>query len=172
MLNGISIQKTYIRCGENMINLTYKRKWSILILFFSSLLYTNIASGIDNPDAPDYKGIFLIKAAKYEKEILQGCTTNKDYTQAYTEYEIFLNRELKNTYDILLESVDKDAREALIKSQQEWLEYQNSTFEFIALNWRKETFGSSSLISRGDYRTTIVKNRIILLCDYLKNYQT
>jgi GH24 family phage-related lysozyme (muramidase) len=43
-------------------------------------------------------------------------------------------------------------------------------FEFIGTNWRTENFGSSAVISRGAYRTTLIKDRVILLLHYLKNY--
>ena len=139
-----------------------------LILFL--IFYIATASGLDNPDAPDYVNEFLSQINKYEEKLAQGSYGTQDYIHAYAEYEKFLDEELNRAYSLLVRSLGGDSREALKKSQRKWLSYRDAEFEFIALNWNRQAFGSSSVISKGNYRTTIIKNRVISLFYYLKNY--
>ena len=133
-------------------------------------LYTAVVSGIDNPDAPDYLDEFLNQANRYEEKIAQGAYDTQNYVRAYAEYEDFLDKELNRAYQLLKGCLDEDAQAALKKSQRAWLSYRDAEFDFISLNWNKANFGSSSVISRGDYRSGLIKQRVISLFQYLKNY--
>lgn len=151
-----------------------KKKWvarnyGCLMLIGFLLCFSQSTLALDNPDAPDYVGDFLNRAQAYEMEIQQIQTT-QGYITAYAAYEQFLNEALDNAYNRLMEQLNDEARLALSNSQQKWLQYKQAAFDFIAHNWTRESFGSASVISRGNYRTAIIKERVTLLLHYLKNY--
>lgn len=56
------------------------------------------------------------------------------------------------------------------QSQRQWRRYRDAEFRFIDRNWTQTQFGTSAALSRGAYRTAIVKERITELIQYLKNY--
>lgn len=132
--------------------------------------YSFSVYAIDNPDAPDYLGDFANRAQTYEQDIQQTAYRSQDYIAAYAAYENFLDQELNNTYQQLMAHLNADAQQALKDSQHKWLAYRDAEFDFIAGNWTAKNFGSASVISRGDYRTQLVKDRVIRLLHYLKNY--
>lgn len=125
---------------------------------------------LDNPDAPDYVGDFMQRAQVYELNTQQAAHTSQDYIAAYAAYEKFLDRELNAAYAQLLAQLNDKGQQNLRESQRKWLKYRNTEFSFIAQNWTKENFGSSSVISRGDYRAKLIKDRVETLFQYLKNY--
>ncbi|HNP27325.1 MAG TPA: DUF1311 domain-containing protein [Nitrosomonas sp.] len=128
-------------------------------------------NAIDNPDAPDYIDAFQNRAQVYELNIRQAAAyTTQDYIAAYAAYEDFLDQELNSAYKQLMVQLSEEAQYALRSSQRKWLSYRNQEFDFITLNWTTAQFGSSSAISRGEYRTALIKNRVLLLLQYLKNY--
>ena len=140
------------------------------IFFFLLIFLNSTASAIDNPDAPDYMSEFLKRVSCYEKKLSQDASITKDYVHLYADYEVFLDKELNRIYALLIEKLDTNSQKALKKSQQQWLIYRDKEFNFIHLNWNKTHFGSSSVISKGSYRTTLIRERIIILLHYLKNY--
>jgi len=125
---------------------------------------------IDNPDSPDYVGEFLNRAQPYERGIQQTAHTTQQYVTAYATYEDFLDKELNAAYRQLMTHLTSESQQALKKSQLAWLHYRDQEFEFIHRNWTTEKFGSSMVISRGDYRARIIKDRVVLLLRYLGNY--
>lgn len=139
-----------------------------LIIFL--LGYSLSTHAIDNPDAPDHLSDFLNRAQTYERDIQQTAHTTQSYLTAYAAYENFLDQELNTAYRQLIEHLPDKAQQALKNSQQAWLNYRDKEFDFIARNWTAEKFGSSATISRGDYRTQLIKDRIMLLLQYLRNY--
>lgn len=139
-------------------------------LLFCLMLYTAAASGLDNPDAPDYVSDFLTQADTYEEKLMHGVYGTRDYVHAYAEYEHFLDQQLNQAYRLLMAHLDKNSQASFKQSQKKWLIYRDAEFDFIQLNWNKTNYGSSSAISQGAYRTTIIKNRVIALLHYLKNY--
>lgn len=141
-----------------------------VIFFFLLTGFTSLALAIDNPDAPDYLREFLKHVNCYEKKLTHYASSTQDYRRIYKNYEVFLNQELNRVYSLLLKKLDITAQQALKQSQQEWLSYRDKEFEFINSHWNRTNFGSSSVISRGSYRTTLIKDRIIALLHYLKNY--
>ncbi|GJL74720.1 lysozyme inhibitor LprI family protein [Nitrosomonas sp.] len=141
----------------------------VLTVFF--ICYSISVHAIDNPDAPDYIDAFQNRAQVYELNIRQAAAhTTQDYIAAYAAYEDFLDQELNSAYKQLMVQLSEEAQYALRSSQRKWLSYRNQEFDFIARNWTTAQFGSSSAISRGEYRTALIKNRVILLLQYLKNY--
>lgn len=125
---------------------------------------------LDNPDAPDYVGDFMQRAQMYELNIHQTAHTTQSYITAHAAYEKFLDQELNAAYAQLMAQLNDKAQQNLRDSQRKWLKYRNAEFSFIAQNWTNENFGSSSVISRGDYRTSLIKDRVVTLLQYLKNY--
>ena len=142
---------------------------TVAMLALCSALSAPAALAIDNPDAPDLLGAFQARCEKYQAEIRKQSDTQKMMV-AYANYEKFLDAELNKAYDTLLGHVSRDARDSLVSSQRKWLQYRDAEFSFIDRNWTLATFGTSSAISRGDYRTDIVKQRVVMLLRYLKNY--
>ena len=126
--------------------------------------------GLDNPDAPDYVGDFMQRAQMYQLNIQQTTHTTQSYITAYAANEKFLDQELDAAYAQLMAQLNDKAQQNIRDSQRQWLKYRNAEFNFIAQNWTMESFGSSSVISRGDYRTRLIKDRVVRLFQYLKNY--
>ena len=151
------------------MKITIKRLCSILLSFIMIIVGTS-SLAIDNPDAPDYVAEFRARSKAHESAIDLEARTTQDYVNAYAAYERFLDKELNSAYRSLVDRLDEKALQKLIQSQGNWLKYRDTEFEFIGTNWRTENFGSSSVISRGAYRTTLIKDRVILLLHYLKNY--
>ncbi|MDR4513323.1 lysozyme inhibitor LprI family protein [Nitrosomonas sp.] len=141
-----------------------------LVLLCWLCIFSGIVQALDNPDAPDYVGEFNKRAQAYEQDIQQTAQTTQDYLAAYVAYEHFLDKELNHIYRQLIAQLNGETRDALRVSQRKWLQYRDAAFEFIALNWTMESFGSASVISRGDYRTTIIRDRVLLLLNYQQNY--
>ena len=141
---------------------------AVLILFLVSCSIS--AYAIDNPDAPDYVANFLERAKVYEDDIQQTPHTTQGYITAYARYEDFLNDELDSAYNQLMAKLGDEARRALSNSQRQWFRYRDQEFEFIAQSWTHASFGSAAVISRGDYRTNIINNRIVQLLRYLQNF--
>ena len=140
------------------------------MLSFFMIIVGSTSLALDNPDAPDYVAEFRTRSKAHELAINQEALTNQDYVNAYSAYECFLDQELNRAYRSLIDRLNEKSLQRLIQSQENWLKYRDTEFEFIGTNWKTENFGSSSVISRGAYRTTLIKNRVILLLHYLKNY--
>jgi uncharacterized protein YecT (DUF1311 family) len=94
-----------------------------------------------------------------------------DIALAYYEYERFLDREQNQTYFMLMKQLTLESRKKLAQSQKRWLHFRDAEFQFIGSNWTIEIFGNSYAYSRGAYRTTIIRDSIIELLHYLKNYR-
>ena len=137
----------------------------------ASLLATApCAFAVDNPDAPDHVTEFRARAAPFEEKAQRGARNEREIVQVYAEYERFLDAELNGAYSALVRRLPAEAKKRLVHSQRRWLQFRDAEFSFIAENWRPEQFGSSYAVSRGAYRTSIVRDRTITLLHYLKNY--
>ena len=140
------------------------------------LLWAWIAShasagfAIDNPDTPDLVGEFEARAEKLEARFQEQASNTAEFTLAFSAYEKFLDQELNKAYEDLARRLDAPARQDLRSAQKRWLQYRDAEFRFIAGNWTQENFGSSSAISRGALRAAVVKDRVVGLLHYLKNY--
>ena len=68
------------------------------------------------------------------------------------------------------EQLRGDNRQALTFSQRQWGLFRDAESDFIGGNWSPKNFGSSSALSRADYRATLVRQRVVMLLAYLQNY--
>ena len=133
-------------------------------------LATSVAYAIDNPDTPDEVATFEQRAQPLE-ENFSSQTSTLGLSQAGVAYAKFLDKELNRAYQLLLKKVDAPkAREQLRKSQRAWLAYYQAEADFIWANWIPANFGSSYELSRQGYRNSLVKERIKVLLNYLRNY--
>lgn len=132
--------------------------------------FTAPSAAIDNPDAPHYVTNFQQRAQKFEAAIHQQANTSQESLSAYADYEQFLDEELNKTYKSLLTKLSATQRAKIKESQRAWVKYRDAEFSFIAQNWTTQNFGSSAVLSRGAYRTTLIRDRVMLLLGYLKNY--
>lgn len=158
-----------MRTGKAWRN-TSAQMWCKAALMLFLMCCSILLHAIDNPDAPDYVADFLERAKVYEDNIQQTPHTTQGYITAYARYEDFLGDELDSAYNQLMAKLGDESGQALSNSQKQWLHYRDQEFEFIARNWTHVNFGSAAAISRGDYRTTIISNRIVLLLRYLQNF--
>lgn len=142
---------------------------SVLVLLLA--LAGGCALALDNPDAPDRVAAFEAREAPHRRAVEQGADTTEAYRTAYADYEAFLDTELNRAYQALMAELDEPGQARLRTAQRAWIEYRDAAFAFIDRNWRRETFGSSSVISRGDYRTRIIRDRVMTLLRYLGNYR-
>ncbi len=125
---------------------------------------------LDNPDAADLVSEFQARSEKYETVIYQQAQTERETVLAYRHYEQFLDQELNQAYSALMEKLKGAPKRALTVSQRHWIQYRDAEFMFIASNWTVANFGTSSALSKGAYRTTLIKDRVVGLLNYLKNY--
>ena len=132
--------------------------------------FTAPSRAIDNPDAPNYVMDFEQRAQKFEAAITQQATTSQESLSAYANYEQFLDQELNKAYKSLLTKLGAAQQAKIKESQRAWVKYRDAEFNFIAQNWTTKNFGSSAVLSRGAYRTTLIRDRVVLLLNYLKNY--
>jgi len=140
-----------------------------LILIAVSLIF-NSACAVDNPDAPDFIGKFKESEKVYLKAIENQENGTRDTIRAYHEYKIFLDEALNKTYNILESKLSPKHQKELKASQLHWIKFRDAEFEFINNNWDRPTFGTSFAVSRGDYSSSVIKNRLIQLFHYLSNY--
>ena len=152
------------------INLFPIMKKRLLLTGLISLFLSNIACGIDNPDAPDYLADFHARAKVHEQTVDNPKLNNREILIAYDDYRIFLDKELNEAYKLLRSKLPKAQQDELKKSQKNWIKFRDTEFEFIKNNWTRDNFGSSAGRSRGAYRCSIIESRVIQLLHYAKNY--
>lgn len=160
-------------CNINyLVKLKNESAFGYAWLKFAALLLivlSGTASAIDNPDAPDYVAEFEAR----EKSLVAVAENSDGYRAsaiAYTDYLNFLDAELNAVYKALQAKLPKDQQQQLKQSQINWLKYRDLEFAFIEDNWSKADFGSSSSITRGQFKASIVRDRIIQLMHYAKTY--
>jgi uncharacterized protein YecT (DUF1311 family) len=141
----------------------------IFIIWVTALLSMRPAWAIDNPDQPNRSAEFLNRALPFEERIAEESSA-ADLATASRAYDRFLDAELNQAYQQLLTHVNGEARRALIAAQRQWLHFRDAENSFIDRNWTQDNFGSSSRLSRADYRSTLVKQRVLNLLAYLQNY--
>lgn len=149
-----------------MIKNIFTNSASAFILFFNC----SFAYAIDNPDATDYVKLFEMSEKPFLKAIQKPTNGTRDTIRAYHEYKLFLDKELNTVYKLLKSKLSKNRQEELKISQRHWIKFRDSEFELINNNWSRKSFGSSFAISRGDYSSAIIRNRVIQLMNYAKNY--
>ena len=127
------------------------------------------AWAIDNPDAPDWTAEFNARAKPLEERwsAEAGSPGEAAAAQAYAR---FLDAELNQAYQALLRQLQGEPRRALLQSQRQWLAFRDAEHRFINGNFTPQAFGSSSSLSRADYRASLVRQRVLTLLAYLQNY--
>lgn len=143
---------------------------TVWLLLLGALIPASTCRALDNPDAPDYVAEFRKRAAPIEAAIQYQDSNIANTAHAYIEYEKFLDQELNQAYTSLMQRLNADGRQHLLDSQKRWLQFRDAEFQFIAANWTRENFGTSSVLSSGGYRARLIKDRVLQLLDYLKNY--
>lgn len=138
-------------------------------LFLCSLIFSSYIHAIDNPDAPNYVEEFQTRMTEFEKKsVIEKPTTHDDVTY-YLEYLAILDKELNNAYSDILLALPDNSKEQLRISQRNWIKFRDSEFSFIEQHWTRDNFGTSYIISIGDYKVSILKSRIVQLLHYLKS---
>jgi uncharacterized protein YecT (DUF1311 family) len=127
-------------------------------------------SAIDNPDAPNLVDEFKARSQPYNDAINDPDNTSRDYLLAYDKYQTFLDDELNNAYKILMSKLEKPQQQQLKTAQRNWIKFRDAEFDFIDNNWTRQEFGSSAGLSRGAYRSSIIRDRVLQLLNYAKNY--
>lgn len=148
-----------------------RRLWRRMVLASATSWFcASVALAIDNPDAPDLLSAFQSRAEAYEARAASAGTV-RETAAAYAAYEQFLDGELQKAYAALASRLTSPAQAALTRSQHRWLAYRDAEFAFVEENWTAEQFGTSAALSRGAYRTSILKERTATLLQYLRNYR-
>ena len=140
--------------------------WALLAALSLS---ASAALAIDNPDRPDPVAEFASRAGDFETRIA-GAGTDRDALAVYAQYEQFLDRELNLAYTALVRQGRDSRRQDLVRSQKSWLVFRDAELRFIANNWTREDFGSSSAASRAAYRAALIRGRVETLLGYLRSY--
>jgi len=122
---------------------------------------------VDDPEATDYRQQFEQRHGHYEKRIKEAPTT-AEAVRLYREYQIVLEENVKVAYmRIMLRDADEQSKQLLKQSQQRWVKYRDREFAFIDHKWTRANFGSSYLLSRLGYKTSLLRRRLEQLFDYL-----
>ena len=135
----------------------------------AAVLCAGAAHAIDNPDAPNHQAAFLARAQPFEKRLAE-VAGGPEFSPAAAAYARFLDAELNQAYRQLRDQLRGDPRQALTFSQRQWGQFRDAEVEFIGGNWSPKNFGSSSAITRADYRATLIRQHIMMLLAYLQNY--
>jgi len=143
--------------------------WNVFILtvVFSGF---NTVYAIDNPDSPDLLGEFKAREQPYLDNINKSSNGAWNYLKTYNNYQDFLDRELNVAYQSIRSHLSNERKIELKTSQFNWIKFRDSEFEFINNVWTRQHFGSSSDMSRGGYRCTVIRNRIMQLLNYQINF--
>ena len=155
------------------INTTNTNNLCVLIkvfLLLSVSLVINSVFAIDNPDAPDFLGEFETREQLFLQKINNPHNGARDYLIAYDDYQTFLDAELNKAYYLIKFKLPSAQQQELTNSQRHWIKFRDAEFELINNTWTRHYFGSSAGISRGSYRCSIIKNRVLQLLYYAKNY--
>ena len=143
----------------------------ILALFFAfSGLFSQTACAIDSPDTPDLISLFEKREKPFIILLQKPSTNTRETIRAYHNYKIFLDKELNKAYKTLKTNLTTERQKELTVSQRNWIKFRDAEFEFINNNWVRSSFGSSFALSRGDYSSGLIRNRIIQLLKYAVNY--
>lgn len=137
---------------------------------FTLMLFSNLTLAIDNPDAPDLIAEFETREKPFIAAIEKPSNTTSDYSFGYANYLKFLDKELNTVYKTLRTKLPQDKQKQLKASQLSWIKYRDLEFIFIDNTWTNKDFGTSSGISRGQYKTSVVRNRIVELMHYVKTF--
>lgn len=147
---------------------TYFKRLAVLILMINLTL--NTACAVDNPDAPNLISQFKVSEQSYLKAINNPKNGTRDTIRAYHEYKLFLDKELNTIYRSLKSKLSKERQQELKASQLNWIKFRDAEFKLINNNWDRASFGSSFAVSRGEYSSQVIRNRLMQLFHYSANY--
>ena len=140
------------------------------IVVFIFTMLSNPTLAIDNPDSSDLIAEFEASEKPFIAAIENPDNSTRGYAVSYTNYLEFLDRELNTVYKTLYAKLPTDKQTQLKASQISWLKYRDQEWSFVENTWTKSDFGSSSSISRGQYKASIVRDRTIQLMHYAKTF--
>jgi uncharacterized protein YecT (DUF1311 family) len=130
-----------------------------------------VTHAIDNPEAPDRVAAFEQRAKPFEDNFSNHAGGgNFEIVQAGAAYAEFLDQELNQAYQLLLKKLEPSEREQLKKAQRAWRAFYKAETAFIAANWVPKNFGSSYVLSKHGYRHSLLKDRVLNLLSYLREY--
>ena len=141
----------------------------ILNIILCNLVVTT-SFALDNPDSPDLLGQVKEREKNFLSAIANPANGTRDTIRSYHKYKLFLDKELNKAYKTLQSNLSDKRQEELKKSQEHWIKFRNAEFELINNNWTRSSFGSSFVLSRGQYTSAIIRERLIQLLHYSKNY--
>lgn len=144
-------------------------QWMRATCLGAAMLASTAAMAVDNPDAPDRMAAFEQRIQPLEAAVANQNTT-ADMLRASSAYAKQLDVELNQTYRELMAKVGATGAQKLRASQRNWLAFMTTEAAFIDGTWNAKDFGSTSALSRSEYRNRVTKARIVQLLDYLRSY--
>lgn len=144
-------------------------QWMRAACLGAAMLASTAAMAVDNPDAPDRMAAFEQRIQPLEAAVANQNTT-ADMLRASSAYAKQLDVELNQTYRELMAKVGATGAQKLRASQRNWLAFMTTEAAFIDGTWNAKDFGSTSALSRSEYRNRVTKARIVQLLDYLRSY--
>ncbi|WP_312414564.1 lysozyme inhibitor LprI family protein [Comamonas sp.] len=144
-------------------------QWMRAACLGAAMLASTAAMAVDNPDAPDRLAAFEQRIQPLEAAVANQNTT-ADMLRASSAYAKQLDVELNQTYRELMAKVGANGAQKLRASQRNWLAFMTTEAAFIDGTWNAKDFGSTSALSRSEYRNRVTKARIVQLLDYLRSY--
>lgn len=144
-------------------------QWMRATCLGAAMLASTAAMAVDNPDAPDRMAAFEQRIQPLEAAVANQNTT-ADMLRASSAYAKQLDVELNQTYRELMAKVGANGAQKLRASQRNWLAFMTTEAAFIDGTWNAKDFGSTSALSRSEYRNRVTKARIVQLLDYLRSY--
>ena len=132
------------------------------------ILFSNPSFAVDNPDAPHLVAQFETREKPFIAAIEKPSNTTADYSVAYANYLKFLDKELNTIYKTLRAKLPEEKQ--LKASQLSWIKYRDLEFTFIDKTWTNKDFGTSSAISRGQYKAGVVRSRVVQLMGYSRAF--
>lgn len=153
-----------------VIRRQHKNTGASLVLFLASHFISAWCYAIDNPDAPNLVANFESRENVYRQAVNNPHNSNRAMLQAYDRYQLFLDTELSKAYQTLKVNLAEKQQQELEIARKNWLRFRDAEFTLINNNWTRSNFGSSANLSRGAYRSSIIRARIIQLLHYAQNY--
>ncbi len=154
-----------------VFNNSRQTRWPSMRATFlgAAILVSTAAMAVDNPDAPDRMAAFEQRIQPLEAAVANQNTT-ADMLRASSAYAKQLDVELNQIYRELMTKVGPTGAQKLRASQRNWLSFMTTEAAFIDGTWNAKDFGSTSALSRSEYRNRVTKARIVQLLDYLRSY--
>ncbi|MCD2165408.1 lysozyme inhibitor LprI family protein [Comamonas koreensis] len=154
-----------------VFNNSRQTRWPSMRATFlgAAILVSTAAMAVDNPDAPDRMAAFEQRIQPLEAAVANQNTT-ADMLRASSAYAKQLDVELNQIYRELMTKVGPTGAQKLRASQRNWLSFITTEAAFIDGTWNAKDFGSTSALSRSEYRNRVTKARIVQLLDYLRSY--